>query len=166
VLEANLMGDGNFDTSLPDFWRIAPDGRVTIVRTYREDRKRNVKDLGRAAGTWISPETIMRETAELVTHAKLFARRFETATNVSFRCTWIGLKDREIADFDSSIYWSRGRISKANQRTIVGEWSTAQLAANWSTVVSELGCPILRLFNFPDCGPVFVDHIKSRFVKL
>lgn len=166
VLEANLMGDGNFDMSLPDFWRIAPDGRVTIIRTYREDRERSVKDSGRAAGAWISPETIMRETTELVTHAKLFARRFDAATKVSFRCTWIGLKGREIADFDSSIYWSRGYISKASQRTVDGEWSTAQLAANWSTIVSELGCPILRLFNFPNCGPVFVDHMKSRFVKL
>ena len=166
VLEANLMGDENFDTSLPDFWRVATDGRATLVRAYREDRDRSVKDLGRAAGTWLSPETVIRETAELVTHARLLARRFETATQVSFRCTWIGLKEREFADFDPSIYWSPGRIAKANQRTTEGEWTTAQLAAAWPTIVAELGCPILRLFGFTDCSPAFVEGMAPKFVKL
>ncbi|WP_246798802.1 hypothetical protein [Rhizobium leguminosarum] len=40
VLESNLVGDGNFDTSLPDYWRYAVDGRATIIRPYREDRQR------------------------------------------------------------------------------------------------------------------------------
>ena len=29
VLEANLMGDKDFYTSLPDVWRVATDGRAT-----------------------------------------------------------------------------------------------------------------------------------------
>src|SRR5215208_5950779 len=157
VLETNLMGDGDFDTSLPDFWRMAPDGRATLVRAYREDRTRTVQHTGRAAGTWLSPETVIRETAEIVTHARLLARRFETATQVSFRCTWIGLEGRELADFDASIYWSPGRVAKADRRATEGEWNTAQLAAAWSTIVAELSCPIQRLFGFTDCGPVLVE---------
>ena len=166
VLEANLMGDGNFDTSLPDFWRVSPDGRATLVRVYREDRERNVRDLQRAAGTWLSPETVIRETTELITHARLLARRFESATQISFRCTWVGLKQREFSEFNSSVAWSPGRIAKANQRTVEGEWSTAQLAANWATIVADLGCPILRLFGFTECGTPFVEGMKSKFIKL
>jgi hypothetical protein len=166
VLEANLMGMGDLDTSLPDFWRIAPDGRATIIRPYREDRLRSVTSLNRAAGTWLSPETIIRETAEIVTHATLLARRFETATSVSFRCTWLGLADRQIDEFDPSIYWSPGKVAKADNRTIEGEWALADLVNSWPEIVSELACPVLRIFGFEECGPTLVERMAPRFVKL
>jgi hypothetical protein len=121
VLEGNLLDvDSDFELSLPDFWRVATDGRASLVQPYREDRLRSVRELQRAAGTWLSPETVIRETAELVTHARCLARRFEAARQVSFRCTWIGLENREPADFDPSAYWSP-RIAKANQRTVEGQ---------------------------------------------
>jgi Schlafen, AlbA_2 len=166
VLESNLMDlDSDFDLSLPDFWRVAVDGRASLVRPYREDRSRNVRELQRAAGTWLSPETVIRETAELVTHARCLARRFAAARQVSFRCTWIGLENRELADFDTSAYWNR-RIAKASQRTVEGEWATATLAASWPSIVAELGCPILRLFGFTDCSPAFVRGMAPKFIKL
>lgn len=86
VLESNLIGDGDFDITLPDFWRYSVDGRATIIRPYREDRQRSVNGKGRAAGTWLSPETIIRETAELVTHARIMAEKYE-GSSVAFRCT-------------------------------------------------------------------------------
>ncbi len=165
VLEASLLEDRDFDTSLPDFWRVSTDGRVTLVRAYREDRQRSVSGLGRPAGTWLSPETVVRETAELVTHSRLLARRFETASHISFRCTWMGLRERTIADFDPAIYWSPGHIAKADVRTTEGDWTTAQLAA-WPSVVADLACPVLRLFGLTYCGPEFVEGMKSRFIKL
>ncbi len=164
VLEANLMSIRDFDRTLPDFWRVAPDGRVTLIRAYREDRQRNVRPSGRAAGTWLSPETVIRETTELVAHARSLARRFETATTVTFQCSWIGLKDREIADFDSS-YW-RPHTSGAEQRTTKGEWTVTELGAAWSTIVAELSCPILRLFTLDQCNQAFVENMAPKFVKL
>src|SRR4029450_1207093 len=82
--------------SLLDFWRVATDGRASLIRPYREHRLRSMRELGRAAGPWLSPETVIRETAELVTHARCLATRFEAARQVSFGCTWIGLKNREL----------------------------------------------------------------------
>ena len=164
LLETNLMGDRDFDTSLPDFWRVTADGRATLVRAYREDRKRSVSNVGRKAGTWLDPETVVRETTELVTHATALARRMEGATRVGFRCTWIGLKDRELAGFNS--YWHRGRIARAPRRTTQGEWGVAQLRAARSTIVAELSCQILELFDFRDCNAAFVEGMAERFVKL
>lgn len=166
VLEGNLLGDKEFYTSLPDFWRIAPDGRATLIRAYREDRERSVKELARPAGTWLSPETVFRETAELVTHARLLSRKFESATRISFRCSWIGLRGRALAEFNPSTDCSPSREAKADQRTVEGEWPVAQVVAAWPAIVAELGCPILRLFGLTDCSAKVVERMAPKFVKL
>ncbi len=164
VLESNLVGDGNFDTSLPDYWRYSVDGRATIIRPYREDRQRSVEGTGRKAGTWLSPETVLRETAEMVTHARIMAERFE-GSRVAFQCTWRGLAGREINDFDG-IYWSPGRHARADQRTTTGTWDVPVLAANWHEVVAQLSCPVLSLFGFTECSAEFVAGQAPKFIKL
>ncbi len=163
VLETNLMAAGDFAMSFPDFWRVAPDGRASLIRAFPEDSVRSVSTSSREAGTWLSPETVVRETTELVTHAKLLAKQFETATRVSFRCTWIGLEGRELAVSDPSIYLSPGRIARANKRTTEREWTAATLAADWPTIVAELACPVLRLFGLTHCSSAFVEGMAPRF---
>ena len=164
VVESNLIGAGDFDTSLPDYWRYAADGRATIIRPYREDRQRTVDSRKRAAGTWLSPETVIRETAELVTHARIMSERFE-GSRVLFRCSWRGLAGREIDDFGSAD-WSPGRVARADQRTTTGSWEVPVLAANWHAVVAELACPVLSLFGFDDCSADLVEGLAPRFTKL
>lgn len=164
VLEGNLVGDGGLGASLPDYWRYAVDGRATIIRPYREDRQRSVEGKGRQAGAWLSPETVIRETAELVTHARIMAERYE-GSRAAFRCTWRGLANREIDDF-GNVYWSPDRHARANQRTTTGTWDAPVLAASWHEVVAELSCPVLSLFGFAECGPEFVASLAPRFVKL
>lgn len=163
VLESNLITDGDFDISLPDYWRYSVDGRATIIRPYREDRKRSVESKRRPPGTWLSPETIIRETAELVTHARLMAERYE-GSSVAFRCTWSGLAERELDDWSG--YWSRGRIARANQRITTGIWEVPALAANWPEAVAQLACPVLSLFGIDHCGPDMVANMAPRFTKL
>ena len=133
---------------------------------YREDHKRSVDRLGREAGTWLSPKTVVRETMELVAHANALVRRIEEATRVGFRCTWMGLKDREINDFDPAVDWLPGRVASADKRTTEGEWSVVQLRAARSTIVAEWSCPILRLFGLDGCNTVFVERMAKRFIKL
>jgi hypothetical protein len=160
LLEANLIGGGKFDTSLPDFWRVAPDGRASLLRGYREDVRLGVP------GTKLSPETVLRETTELVRHARAFARHFPTASTVSFRCTWTGLRDREIGDLDPSIQWSPGRIANADRRITSGEWPAVQLNTDWYHIVAELGCPILSMFGLDTCSDDLVRSMEPRFIKL
>ena len=166
VMECNLLADGHFDISLPDYWRLAPDGRVTLVRAYREDRMRSAKSLRRRSGTWLSPETVVRETTELVTHARLLARYFHAPTRISFRCTWLGLRGRQFADFDPAIDWGHGHVASADRRTTEGEWPVATMAATSSEIVSELCSPVLNLFGFTRCSAEFVERLAPRFVKL
>jgi hypothetical protein len=163
VLESNLLEEGDFDTGLPDYWRYSVDGRATIIRPYREDRDRSVRGKGRPAGTWLSPETIVRETTELVTHARIMAERYE-GTSVAFRCTWSGLNGREIDDWTG--YWSPGRFARAAQRTTTGSWDVPVLAANWYEVVAQLACPVLSLFGFNDCSAEMVAGMAPQFTRL
>lgn len=166
VLEANLMSDGDFATSLPDFWRVSADGRASLIRPFREDRARSVASTLRPAGTWLDPETIIRETAELVIHARQMAERFSTAQAVAFRISWTGLRGRELAAFDPAVYWSAGREARASARTVQGEWSLAALRSNWHEVVAELSAPVLRAFGYEDAGPGLVANMAKRFVKI
>jgi hypothetical protein len=163
VLESNLIGDGDFDISLPDYWRYSVDGRATIIRPYREDRQRSLESKGRSAGTWLSPETIIRETTELVTHARIMAERYE-GIDVAFRCTWSGLSGREIDDWSG--YWSPGRIARADQRTTTGSWDVPVLMANWHEVVARLACPVLSLFGLNNCSAEMVAGMAPQFTKL
>ena len=71
------MIEKDFDLILPDYWRLAPNGRATLIRAYREDREHSAKALSRRSGTWLSPETVIRETTEVVTHARFLARHFK-----------------------------------------------------------------------------------------
>ena len=139
-----------------------PDAPITAMiaqvgRRYRGD----ALIVGRAPNGWgdcYHPSDLR--------HPERQAAFLRAATHISFCCTWIGLKDRGLADFDPAIYWSQGRSSKANHRTTEGEWAIAQLTASWPSVVAELGCPILRLFGFQDCSPAFVQGMAQQFIKL
>ena len=167
VLEAEIM---NVHLALfpelwiPEFWRVAPDGRASLVKAYMEDRPFSISSLSRGPGTWLSPETVIRHTAELVTHAKWVAKRFETAAQVSFRCTWMGLENRELADFDLSV-WFRSHKAHADKLTTEGTYPMVDLEAKWSTVVSDLSQPVLHLFGFEYCSPEFVEGMKPKFIR-
>ena len=84
---------------------------------------------------------------------------------IAFRCSWKGLSGRLIDDF-GDIYWSPGRVARADQRTIGGLWDVPAIAANWHEVVASLACPILSLFSFDGCAPELVAGLAPRFVKL
>ena len=169
-LETNLVSDNRIaDTTLPDFWRVSPNGWATLVRAYREDRSRDEDgkfDPDRKPGTWLSPETPIRETAELVRHAYLFSKYFSSSTAIEFDCQWKGLKDRELKDFDPGVYWSPGRVSRSDIRKATGIWPISELLDNWPNVVAALSCPVLEIFGLDFCSTDFVREMESRFRKL
>ncbi|MBL4640163.1 MAG: putative DNA binding domain-containing protein [Kordiimonadaceae bacterium] len=53
LLETNLISNEQHETSMPDYWRVAPDGRAALVRGYREDVRLE------EPGAWLSPETVL-----------------------------------------------------------------------------------------------------------
>jgi hypothetical protein len=70
-----------------------------------------------------------------------------------------------IDDF-GDVYWSPGRVARADQRTTSGSWELPAIVANWHAVVASLACPVVNLFNFDGCGEPLVASLAPRFVKL
>ena len=167
VFEANLLAkmNDNLSFGLPDYWRVTPDGRATIVRLYLEDRPDVCVHRETDPRTWIGLNSLVGTVTEFVTHARLYAKEFASARSVQFKCTWNGLANRKLSDFDALVAFQLygGLISQANTRTTAGEWSTSVLATEWAKVVSELLSPVLRLFGYETCSPQWIERVISNY---
>jgi hypothetical protein len=161
VLETNHLGKTKFSTTLPDFWRVALDGRATIIRPYREDR-RNDRALrpGFEAGTWLSPDLFIRDIYEFVTFARHLVKSFHGAGIVEFLCTWWGLEARRIADPDKD--WRPG-VSRVDSRSASAIVQPEELPGEVARVTAALAAPVLRLFDGLDPDPDYVRNIAPGF---
>lgn len=168
ALETDLRTSRLLDSTLPDFWRVSVSGLAVLIRPYREDRfglRQGVSDPNRLPGKWLSPETPLRETAELVRHAYLFSKHFTSAERVEFVCIWKGLKGRHLAGFGDE-YWSPDRVAHSTICRTEGGWLPQDLISNWPEVVSHLGCKVVDMFGYEHCGPDFVRTMEAKFRKL
>ncbi len=167
ALETDLTGEAFLETTVPDFWRITVDGRATIIRPYREDREviPYLADRGLKPGMWLSPRTLVREVFELVTHAKEMAKAFPFADSIEFRCSWYGLIERQIADFQAGANWGE-RKCHANERTTTAIVSVEQLAADTVSVVENLTAPVLRLFDGLELNHEWIANEVPNFRML
>ncbi|HEY3846550.1 MAG TPA: RNA-binding domain-containing protein [Acetobacteraceae bacterium] len=130
-----------------DFWRVAPRGLATIVRGYAEDMAQSSPPPPTRPRTCLSPRALTREVAELVCHARAFARLFGGVRRVVFRCEWWGLAGREL--FDQDARWAHRGPALDDRRVAGLQVSVATLAQAWPEVVAQLIAPVLRAFE-PD----------------
>lgn len=140
-LECSHIRRSVLDLALPDFWRVSPTGKATIIRPYREDRRQLH---GKPPGTYFSPFTMARELTEIVRHAQAMAEHFEAIQSVSFRVEWSGLKQRELNPGEN---WSPGRIARTDRRLVTLEATIADLKVQWPELVSEMLSQVMRVFH-------------------
>ena len=167
VIETNLLGKTYTPTTVPDFWQITLDGRATIIRPYREDRTPvpHLEERGIRPGMWLSPNTLIREVYELVTHAKELAKAFTYAESVEFQCSWFGLKDRRMADFKPGVCWDDRRCHAVSRNT-GGHFAVEQITADTNSVVVSLAAPVLILFDGYETTVEWVEHLRPSFRML
>ncbi len=144
ILECALVADRESTTKgAADLWRVAPDGRATIIREYWEDAPDWNRKLNRNPGSWMSPDLLARSLAEMVRHARGLAERFSAPTSVSFRCEWYGIGER--VAFDTETDWDDTTPGGVGDRRVAsGTWPVASLTDDWATVVVALAGPIAR----------------------
>lgn len=164
VVETNLMNIE--EIGLPDYWRMTRTGYATLIRTYREDKKTILRSReALEPGKWVSPRLIVQELTELTAHAGAMFNIFGGCTGAEFRCTWYGLRNRCIADFNSEILWNR-RISKADGRTTSAHADPETLFEKWPALVATLANPITMLFDGMETNEEWVKRIAPEFRKL
>ncbi|MGA3401584.1 MAG: ATP-binding protein [Acetobacteraceae bacterium] len=130
-----------------DFWRVSPRGLATIIRGYAEDMTQSPPLPPIRPGTCLSPTSLTQEVAELVCHARAFARLFGGVRRVAFRCEWWGLAGRELFDLDAR--WAHRGPAPDDRRVANAQVPVATLAQAWPEVVALLIAPVLRAFE-PD----------------
>jgi hypothetical protein len=148
ALETNLLGETQLEATIPDVWRITTDGRASVWRPYREDRARvpHLAAQGLTPGRFLAPRVLIRELYELVTHAKELSKAFPHASSVEFRCTWSGLKNRKIADFEPGVHW-HDYTCHVDERTSTTTAPVDIVTADSASVVAALAAPVLNLFD-------------------
>jgi hypothetical protein len=125
-----------------DFWRVSPSGLATIIRGYAEDMAQPAAARPVRPGTCLSPENLAQEVAELVCHARAFARMFAGVRRVTFRCEWWGLDGRELFDPDSR--WPYRGPALVEHRATTLQIPLAHLTEAWPEAVAHLIAPVLR----------------------
>jgi hypothetical protein len=164
VVETNLMNVEGI--GLPDYWRMTRTGYATLMRTYREDA--TTIDKGREAlepGKWFSPRLIVQELTELTAHAAAMFNIFGDCTGAEFRCSWYGLRNRHVADFNPGVLWDH-RISKADARTTSARADKETLFDRWPALVAKLANPVTMLFDGIETNEEWVKQIAPEFRKL
>lgn len=146
-LECSLIKPDVVEMTLPDFWRVAPNGLATLIRPYREDRRKFGP--GFEAGTWFWPYVMAREIAEIIRHARAFSERFDTPESVSFRLEWRGLQNREVRDPNNSLLAHRysGRSPQTDSRVVARTVPVADLTGRWADLTAETLSSVLRMFD-------------------
>lgn len=160
ILEVNKLECQGNRHSLSEFWRLAPDGRASIVRAYNEDIHIEGPE------KFLSPKSLIRELTEFARHARAFARHFPTATTVAFQCTWLGLQGRRVQEYNPAISYYSEQTATQNRRVTSGEWSVARLNDNWEDIVAHLGCPVLSQFGIHSCSAKMVKGMAEDFVRM
>ena len=155
-IECSILRDLN--TGANDLWRVSRDGLAALLRNYFEDRSDTAAYIESTPGSFVNPNWLVRDVAELVRHARGLADRFSDATSVAFRCAWHGLEGRVLADLMSR--WSPGfRFGEeASYRISTGTWRVSELNDKWSDIVSHLVSPVMRAAN---CGHVITPSWVS-----
>jgi hypothetical protein len=161
VLETSLLGSESSTSTLPDFWRVATNGKATIVRAFREDRS----GYKHKAGTTWSPFMATRDLTEFARHARALATQFNRVQSVRFRCEWHSLKGRELRDQESD--WSVERIAKTDRVLSTLERPVQDLTVSWQAIVSALVSKVARAFDPTlDLSPEWVARVSRLFRTL
>ena len=144
-LECALLRDDDPSHLRTEMWRIAVDGRATIIRGYVEDYIDFVPQTNLAQGTWFSPNMMVCALVEIVRHARGMAERFNEATNVQFRCEWHSLDKRVL--FDPLSRFSGNARGRRDVLVSMGTWPVSYLANGLEEIVAKLGQPVIRTFT-------------------
>ena len=147
-LQCRFLGADRQAGGIPELWRASPKGLATLVRAYYlEDFSGWVDPRRLAPATWLWPEGVARDLAELIRHALAFSQRLETAETVSFRAEWWGLKGRRLDAPQAPLLRSRHGFAEDDSCVATTTVPIAELGQGWRSLTATLLSRVLRMFD-------------------
>jgi hypothetical protein len=162
-IQGSLFEGGQTDHG--DFWRIALDGRASLLRNLHEDRFPTPHDVP-TGKRWFDPWLHVRDITELVRHARAFAEEFTDVTEICFQVEWKGLKSRVIAATpNSNRYYSDTYIAHSDGSTVIECMQLAEIIGDLPGVVARLFAPVYRMFDArADISAEYVSRWLPAFI--
>ena len=163
-LQCRLVG-ADRGAMIPELWRASPQGLATLVRAYYVEDFSAWGDRRRLAPrTWLWPEGVARDLAELIRHALAFSQRFETAESVSFRAEWWGLKGRRLDALEVPLVRSPYDLAEDDSCAATITVPVAELGEGWRSMTATLVSRVLRAFNADaSVSPEQIDSWSKNF---
>lgn len=162
-VEINTIRDGS-RVHATDVWRATATGLATTIRGYLEDSW-NGERAGFQPGVSLSPNWIVRNLTELLTHASAIARSYPNSTRIFFRCEWVGLKGR-IASDPQRRWHMVGQPAKEDRRIQTQINSIGEIASDPLAVVLSLAGPVLRALGVSnDTGRNWLESEAASWPK-
>ena len=146
-LQCRLVGAGRDSAGVPELWRVAPGGLATLVRAYYIEDFSGSDQSALASGTWLWPEGVARDLAELIRHARAFSERFKTAETISFCVEWWDLKGRRLDAPVVPLLRSRRDVATDDNCVATSTVAVAELSDGWQSVTAGMLSKVLRMFN-------------------
>jgi hypothetical protein len=163
-LQTSLLEKG--ETHHLDFWRVAPDGRASLIRNWHEDQyKKRPPNIAENA-KWFDPWLHVRDITEVVRHARAFSEEYPDVQDICFMLEWKGLKSRVVASLNPERYHdNHPHTAQADERVIYDCFPHAEVIGSLPDVVSRLYAPLDRMFNSrSSVSPEWVSQQMKQFI--
>ncbi len=149
-IECWMKNNARGDAAHSDFWTASPDGRLFLLRGYREDCTPEKAD----PGSVFWHEIASREVAECVLHAKRLATALAGDTAlVMFSFKWEGIKDRVLTSWNASkAEQNRFKTRVCRQEAVRSPVLTVpirDIEENLFQIVEDLTRPLYTAFQMP-----------------
>jgi hypothetical protein len=147
-----------------DVWRMALDGRASLIRNYHEDSfSKRPHGIGEDQ-KWFDPWLHVRDVTEVVRHARAMSEEFSNVEEVCFQIEWKGLKGRVPSTLSTERYVS-GQPCQSDQRIVFSCFPQPEVIGNLPLVVSSLFAPVDRMFDArSSVSPEWVRGLLPGFI--
>jgi len=152
-LEASTFEAGS---NRGEFWRIALDGRASILRPLEEDTDERAPPDIPQGSKWFDPRIHIRDIMEVVRHARAFAEELKNVSDICFQCEWMGLKGRLATVHER--YQLQTYAASTDRRRYYDCVPLALIVGDPPEVVSRLFAPAYRVFN--PRGEISAEYVK------
>lgn len=146
------------DAAHSDFWRIAPGGKLLLMRGYQED---TIPER-RPPGQMLDITLPVWRVGEAMLFTRRLAHTFEGAGEMAIQVHYEGLADRALDSVDGTRIVSASRRSQTDTVNLQITAPIGQVDDNLAEILHQLLSPLYECFDFFELPQGLVDQELDR----